>query len=444
MTGLQGRSFGYKQEVQLPIPRLMSAGPDTLAQGTKGREMAGEIELFSDGDGVVVAGDRSAVERFLDHAGLLMQAQEFGLGKLSNVLKTGADVAKTASGVMEQSARYLKLTPESAKRLKDAGGLMKTKTEGISHAMLGETGKQSLKWLQVDDGPASLLTNPAVLSGVGGLMSQFAQQAEAQELKALLVRIDEKLDDVRRAQRDAVLAKMKSAAAAIEEAMTIREHGGDPKTLWDKVSGVSETILNVQEEALLALRALADKVDGKSKTGELKKATQEIAREAAIQLSILARCFELQDEFRVVELDHVLATAPDNLEGHRLGVADAREIRRASVLQNTERLMAQMDAAGGIANENVMLHARAARSVIDSLNSTAALVDEFHAPLGIESTRDALSATPWRDAFRDPEQLKIAGKEAGQKALIGVGAAVGALGVSALAVVAKNGSKPGA
>ena len=47
--------------------------------------------------------------------------------------------------------------------------------------------------------------------------------------------------------------------------MTIRERGGDPKTLWDKVSGVSETILNVQEEALFALRALADKVDGKAR-----------------------------------------------------------------------------------------------------------------------------------------------------------------------------------
>ena len=47
-----------------------------------------------------------------------------------------------------------------------------------------------------EDGPGSLLTNPAVLSGMGGLMSQFAQQSEAQELKALLVSIDEKLDDV--------------------------------------------------------------------------------------------------------------------------------------------------------------------------------------------------------------------------------------------------------
>lgn len=401
--------------------------------------MAGEIELVSDGEGVVVAGDRSAVERFLDHADLLPQARDFGLGKLTNVLKPGADVMKTASGIVEQSALYLKLTPESAKRLKDAGGLMKTKTTGISHAMLGETGKQSLKWLQVEDGPASPLLNPAVLSGVGGLMSQFAQQTEAQELKALLVRIDQKLNDVRRAQRDAVLARMQSAAAAIEEAMTIRERGGDPKTLWDKVSGVSETIFNVQEEALFALRALADKVDGNSKPGELKKATQEIESEVAIQLAVLARCFELQDEFRVVELDHVLATAPENLEGHQLGVRDAREKRRASVLKSTTRLMHQMDAAAGIVNENILIHARVARSVIDCLNSTASIVNDFHTPLGIESTRDALSATPWREAFRDPQQRRTAAREVGQKALV-VGVSAGGVAVSAMVV--KSGSKP--
>ncbi|MGY4856872.1 hypothetical protein [Cryobacterium sp. AP23] len=406
--------------------------------------MADEIELVGDGEGVLVAGDRSTVERFLAHAGLLMKAQAVDLGELSNILNAGADVLKTASGVVEQSVLYLKLTPESAKRLKDAGGLMKTKTNGISHAMLGETGKNSLKWLQVQDGPAALLTNPAVLAGVGGLLSQVAQQAEAQELKTLLIRIDEKLNDVRRAQRDAVLARMKSAAAEIDEAMTIRQHGGDPKTLWDKVSGVSGTILNVQDEALLALGALAEKVDGKSKTGALKKVTQEIESEVTVQLAVLARCFELQDKFRVVELDHVLATAPENIEGHRLGLAVARDKRRTSVLEKTSRLMAQMDAAGGIANENIILHARAARSVIDSLNSTAATVDDFHIPLGIESTRDVLSATPWREAFSDSKQRMTAGKEVGQKALIGVGT-VGAVGLSVLTLVLKNGgSKPSA
>lgn len=327
---------------------------------------------------------------------------------------------------------YLKLTPESAKRLKDAGGLMKTKTKGVSHAMLGQTGRDSLKWLQVEDGAGALLTNPAVLAGVGGLMSQFAQQAEARELRELLLRIDEKLDDVRRGQRDAVLARMKSSAAAIEEAMILRAEGGDPRTTWDKVSGVSESILNVQEEALLALGALADRVEGKRKAGELKKVAQEIEREVAIQLAVLARCFELQDEFRVVELDHVLATAPENLEGHRRGVAAARENRRSAVTAHTSRLMAQMDAAGGIANENILLHAGVARAVVGSLNATAATVDDFHGPLGIESSRDSLTTITRREAFRDPQQRATAGKEIGQKALIVVGAA-GALALSVFA-----------
>lgn len=102
-----------------------------------------------------------------------------------------------------------------------------------------------MEWLQVEDGPASLLTNPAVLSGIGGLISQFAQQSKAQELKTLIVRVDEKLDDVRRTQRDAVFAQLNGAAAALEEAMTIHRHGGDPETLWAKVSGQSATILEV-------------------------------------------------------------------------------------------------------------------------------------------------------------------------------------------------------
>jgi hypothetical protein len=57
------------------------------------------------------------------------------------------------------------------------------------------------------------------------------------------------------------------------------------------------------------------------------------------------------------------------------------------------------------------------------------LLDEFHAPLGIEPNREVLSATPWREALRDPEQLKTAGVEAGQKVVVGgtmVAVAVGA------------------
>lgn len=399
--------------------------------------MSGQIELVSDGDGVVVSGDRGAVERFLDRAGLRSEAGEISLRKLSAVARAGGEVAKTTSEVVEQSALYLKLTPESAKRLKDAGGLMKTKTKGISHAMLGEPGKKSLKWLQVEDGPASLLSNPAVLSGVGGLMTQFAQQAEAHELKALLVRMDEKLDDLRRGQRDGLLAKLDGAAAAIEEAMTIHRHGGDPNTLWNKVSGESSAVLEVQNNALRALEALAEKIEGKTRSRELKVATKNIEFEVALQLSVLARCFELQDEFGVLELDHVLATNPERLEGHRLGVAESRAKRRAAVLARTRTLMERMDTAGNAVNANVLLHLPTARSVVDSLNATGAIVDDFHAPLGIETSREELPQPRWRDAARDPQQLKKAGGEVAKGAAVVGGAAA----TIVVGIAAKNGSR---
>lgn len=394
----------------------------------RGKELVGEIELVGDGDGVVVTGERKNVERFLEGAGLLERAHEFGVGKLSVALRAGSDIAQTASGIAERSAMYLKLTPESAQQLKDAGGLMKTKTKGVSHAMLGDPGRIG-KWLQVEDGPASLLTNPAVLSGVGGLMSQLAQQTEAQELKAFLIRIDEKLDDVRRGQRNAVLAKVGRAAAAIDEAMTIHEHGGDPRTLWAKVSGESATILEAQDAALLELGALAERVRDVNRPGALKKTMRELEQEVAVQLSILARCFELQDQFRVVELDYVLATAPESLDGHRSGLAEARENRRTSVLATTSRLMEQLTTAGGIANENILLHARAAGSVFGSLNNIGTSVDEFHEPLRINADREPLSAVPWRAAVRDPLQLKKAATEAGQKAaVVGGGVALVVVG----------------
>lgn len=391
--------------------------------------MADVVELIADSDGVLVAGAPAQVERFLQHSGLLPSAKALSLDRLSSALRTLGDVAETASGIAEQSAYYLKLTPESAQRLKDAGGLMKTKTKGISHIMLGDPGKLN-KWLQAEDGPAALLANPAVLSGVGGLLSQLAQQGEAQQLRALLLRLDARLDSVQRDQRDKVLAKLTRAAASIEEAMTIREYGGDSMTLWAKVSGESSTLFEVQESALLKLGALADQVDATGKLGELKSVTRQVEQEAAIQLAVLARCFELQDEFRVLELDHVLATAPETLNGHRLGLERSRQQRRSAVLEKTSRVMERLDAAAGVATANIILHARAARSVIGSLNATAVVVDEFHAPLGIEVGRAELKAVRWRDALRDREQLKVAGTEAAQKAAMAGGAVV-ALGVAA-------------
>lgn len=399
--------------------------------------MADEIELIHDSEGLAVIGNPSAVERFLNSAGLLPFSRELPLDRLGSALDTGSKIAEAASNIAENAGRYVRLTKESAEQVKEFG-LMPTKTKGISHAMLGDPGSIS-KWIQIEDGPASLLMNPAILSGAAGVMAQLARQQEAQELKQLLLAIDGKLDDVRRRQRDEVLAKMDRVSFVIEEAMAIREHGGDRETAWDKVKTEVGTIAEIQADALRALEALADKANDQSGVGALARATQDIEAEVGVWLAVLARCFQLQNEYAVLELDHVFDTAPASLDGHRIGLDAALQQRRSKIVLKTGHLMTRLDQAGGVARENVVLHARAARKVINSINTVSDSIDDFHIPFAIESDREALTSTRWRDAVRDPQQLRNAAAEAGPKVAVGV------LGIGTLVVgaVLKNGDSKG-
>ena len=55
--------------------------------------------------------------------------------------------------------------------------------------------------------------------------------------------IDEKVDDILRAQKDAVLADVVGAHLVIEEAMTVREHMGRVSDVtWSKVQAAPATI----------------------------------------------------------------------------------------------------------------------------------------------------------------------------------------------------------
>lgn len=382
------------------------------------------VELIHDGQGLAVVGEPSAVERFLDSVGLLPLAQGLPLVKLGAALDSGSKIADSVAHAIEHAGRYVRLTKESAEQVKEIG-LMPTKTQGISHAMLGDPGSIN-KWIQIEDGPASFLTNPAVLSGTAGVMAQLARQQEVKELKQLLISIDGKLSDARRRQRDEVLAKMDRVSFVIDEAMTIREHGGDRETAWDKAKAEVGTIAEVQADALRAIEALADKAADKTGVGPLAKATQEIESEVGVWLAVLARCFQLQNEYAILELDHVFDTAPSSLDGHRLGLDAAHQERRGKIVAKTGQLMNKLDTAGGVARENVLLHARGSRAVINSINAVGMSIDDFHVPFAIEPDREALEPIRWRDAIRDSQQLKNAAAEAAPKVgmLVVLGAAV--------------------
>lgn len=393
--------------------------------------MTDEIELICDGEGLAVLGDPTAVKRFLDSEGLRAQSQELRLERLGPALETGSKIAEFVSDISANTGRYVRLTKESAEDVKRFG-LMPTSTRGISHAMIGEPGSIS-KWIQIEDGPASLFMNPAILSGVAGIMAQIARQQEARALKELLVSIDGKLDDLRRGHRDEILAKMDRAVSVIGEAMIIRERGGDRETAWRRVENEVGTIAEVQANALRRIEALADKVgdvDDRTKVGFLKRTTSEIKSEVGVWLAVLAQCFRLENERAILELDHVLTTNPRHWDGHRIGLNEALREKRDKTVRRTTDLLERLDRVGAVARSNIILHAPAARSAIDSVNAVNGSLKEFHASLGGESHWKELAHIRWKDAIHDPNQWRRAGKETVKTVAIGAGIVVGLLVVA--------------
>src|SRR5690606_17265375 len=146
-----------------------------------------EIELISDGDGLAIIGEESAVERFLIAEGL-EPTRELDLSRLSNSLHTGSAVAQAGSEMSANFGRWMKLTEESANVAKKYD-LVKNKKTGNLHATAKANGRFAGN-LQFEPGLGKFATNPALLAGAAGLMTQLAMQQTMDEITDYLAVID--------------------------------------------------------------------------------------------------------------------------------------------------------------------------------------------------------------------------------------------------------------
>src|SRR4051794_3065971 len=233
-------------------------------------------------------------------------------------------------------------------------------------------------------------------------MAQLAMQQAMDEITDYLATIDEKVDDVLRAQKDAVLARMIGVGFVLEEAMTLRaSRGRVDEVTWSKVQTAPATIAETQAYALRQLGALAEKLERKTGIGDLATAAKEAESKVQEWLAVLARCFQLQDAIAVLELDRVLDASPDQLDGHRLGLKAVRQDRLELISRCTERLMARVDAAAGTANTKVLMHPAKAPAVVQSSNHVSIAIVDFHGRLGIERARESSEARRWVDAAKE-------------------------------------------
>lgn len=358
--------------------------------------MGSEIQLISDGDGLAVIGEPSEVERFLISEGL--SSKDLGLPRLRSVLQSASVASEVGSVIAENSGRWVKITSESAQKIKEFG-LMKGSSPGLSRAVVQAKNGEIQKIVEFVRSPGALLSNPAVLAGAAGIMAQLAMKQSMDEITDYLATIDAKVDDVLRAQKDAVIADMIGVGFALEEAIALREGVGRvSEVTWSKVQTTSMTVARTQAYALRQLDALAEKLEKKTNVGDLAKTSKEAESKVLEWLAVLARCVQLQDAFTLLELDRVLDAKPEELDKHRIALKSARRSRFEVIERNTERLIARVEAAGVIANTKVLLHPLAARSVVASSNRVADDIVEFQKRLGVEFSRDSLNARRWGDA----------------------------------------------
>lgn len=374
--------------------------------------MDGEIELVSDGEGLVLSGDPSDIERFLESQAL--PAASPTPQRLNRLFGIVGAAAQAGGEVSANSGRWLKLTEESTAKIKALGGLTPTTAPGISHAMIGEPGAIK-SWIQVVQGPGTGLTNPAVLSNVGAMMTQLAMQQAIDDIKDYLAVIDEKVDDVLRAQKDAVLADMIGVGLILDEAMTIREHTGHvSEVTWSKVQASSQTLAAAQAYALRQLDALVEKVEAKSKLRDVADAVETAEPKAREWLAVIARSFQLQDAVSVLELDRVLDAGTDDLDQHRAGLKAARRRRLDAIARTTDGLLDRLGLALGISNSKVLFHPGAAAVIARSGTSATRSVVTVYELLGIESDRTPFESTNWTGAAR---QLARSTRDAGTEGL---------------------------
>lgn len=358
--------------------------------------MTDELELISDGDGIAVIGDSSAVEAYVNSHRL--PSRDIDLTRLLPLLGAVGSGAATAAEVADKAGRWVKLTNDSAKAMSGAK-LMTGSSSGVARAIVtGDKGKTKHILEIVTKGPG-MLANPALLAGVGGIMSQYAMQQQMDEITEYLAIIDKKVDDILRAQKDVVLADMIAVGLIVEEAMTLRDHVGRVSEItWSKVQSSTMTIARTQAYALRQLDALAEKLERESNVDELAKIAKEAEHTVQEWLVVIARSVQLQDGVGVLELERVMDASPDELESHRIGLKVAHQNRMDLISRTTGQLLQRIDVTAKLKDTEVLLNPFNSRAITDGANTVGVAVVQFHERLGFDGGRDALEARRWIDA----------------------------------------------
>ena len=256
------------------------------------------VSIIQDEQGITFLGDAGVIDLWLKSEGFDSKAFK---AKAVQTVSMASKGAQKASDAMVESGRWVKLTKESAELVAKYG--KNGKKGALQAGVVRQPNGRIIKHLKFTQ-PGQL--NPAMLTGISGVMVQMALEQAVSEITDYLKDIDAKLDDLLRDQKDQTVSKLAGISHMIDETMLIYQQVGSiSETTWSKVSSCPQDIATIQAYAIAKIKGLTEKVEREQDPKQIRPLTQQIRQEIHQWLGMLASAVKMQDQVSCIELARV-------------------------------------------------------------------------------------------------------------------------------------------
>lgn len=359
------------------IPFEGGDGDADASTGNNNPDDTQSVTIIQDEQGIVFLGDAGTIDLWLKDEGFDSKAFT---AKAIQTISSASKGAQAAGNAMAESGRWIKLTKESAELVAKYG--KNCKKGPFQAGVVRQPNERIIKHLQFTQ-PGQL--NPAMLTGISGVMAQMALEQVVSEITDYLKEIDAKLDDLLRDQKDQTVSKLAGISHMIDETMFIYQQVGSiSATTWSKVSGCPQDIATIQAYAIAKIKGLTEKVEREQNPKQVRPLTQQIRQEIHQWLGMLASAVRMQDQVSCIELARVCQEEPEQLEAYKKGIVLARNKRLAEIEQSLNALGRQLETKAGIVGGKVLLNPYSSPHTIANIESITSDLNAFASTLQLE------------------------------------------------------------
>jgi len=279
-----------------------------------------DIAAVEHGDVWLISGDTTTIESFLTEVG--GSIENVGGALSSTAARRVSEACGIVAQAQENGGRWVRLTEESAARLRDLASTNRPKNGLMGGVIRGPKGRidRHVRFVM----PQAGMVNPLVLSNVATLAASFAAQAAAEEMKETLRGIEEKIDALAEDRRAEMVGGTRGVTAVIFEAFTLYQRTGELSSAsWDKIQSLQPEVLSTWHRGIERIRTEAARA-AEAKVTDRDDIVDGIARDMLpLWFPVLAQCLISLSRFRVLEQARVESTDSSLAEEHRTLVVES-------------------------------------------------------------------------------------------------------------------------